>query len=81
LRISFLALIADLAKCSAPKMLLVPGNTPATTSGLADKGVEVALLLTAFVEVKSDRAQASAFEGKFEIANAIFDKTLSRSED
>jgi hypothetical protein len=57
------AAIADPAKHSTPKTLLVLGNTPATTSGLANKGVEVALLISAFAGVKLDRAQASPFEG------------------
>jgi hypothetical protein len=73
------AAIADPVKHSAPKTLLVLGNAPATTSGLADKGVKVVLLFSAFVGVESDRAQASAFEGQIEIAGAIQDERLGSS--
>jgi hypothetical protein len=58
------AAIANPVKHSAPKTaLLVLRNNSATTSGLANKGVKVALLFSAFAGVDLDRAQASAFEG------------------
>jgi hypothetical protein len=61
------AAIADPAKSGTPKTLLVLGNTPASARGLADKGVEVALLFSAFPGVESNRAQASKFFEFFEL--------------
>jgi hypothetical protein len=40
--------VADPVKHSAPEMLFVGGNTPTTTSGFADKGMNMTFLFSAF---------------------------------
>ena len=71
------AAITNPVEHGAPKVLLVLGDTPATTSGFADEGVEVTLLFGAFAGVKADRPQSSAFESQIEIADAVLDEALS----
>jgi len=54
--------IANPIEHSAPKIFLVLGNTPATTSGFTNEGVKVTFLLSTFAGIESHGAQTGAFE-------------------